>query len=542
MICNLYPEPLYFFFSPDVPSLLYYTHIPSIIIALLVGFFVFWHGRQFLLNKLLLGISIFFSIWTIIALITWTNIHSEIILFFWSLLGLCSSFIAILSVYFIYVFLEKKDVSLYIKGIFLLLLTPIFLISSTSLNLGGFNLTECDAFKFENIYFQTYYTLLGILAIVWILFLLIRHYRISLPDFRKQIILIGVGIESFLFTFFIFVFVVSYLTQIGILSDSRLEMFGLLGMTFFIGFLAFLIVRFHTFNIKLIGAQALMWTIGLLVGSLIILSETTAYTIISSVTLLIVIGAGILLVRSVKKVDEQRELLEIANNNQQSLIHFITHQLKGFFTKSKMIFAGLVEEDFGQTSPEIKDVAKQGLVSDDKAVEMIQNILGASNLKSGTTAFNLNKVDLSKTVKDIASSFTSAVTNKGLKYEVNIPDGPIMSLVDETQITQVFKNLIDNSLHYTQTGEIKVSLKINQGNKILFTIEDTGVGLSDSDKNKLFTEGGKGDDSLKVNTDSTGYGLYIVKKIVDSHYGRIWAESAGRGKGSQFYVELDLAK
>ena len=116
-------------------------------------------------------------------------------------------------------------------------------------------------------------------------------------------------------------------------------------------------------------------------------------------------------------------------------------------------------------------------------------------------------------------------------------------MADETQITQVFKNLMDNSLRYTPTGEIKVSLKVSPDDKkkVLFMVKDTGVGLSDKDKEKLFTEGGKGEESLKVNTNSTGYGLYIVKKIVETHKGKIWAESAGRGHGSKFLVELKLS-
>ena len=54
----------------------------------------------------------------------------------------------------------------------------------------------------------------------------------------------------------------------------------------------------------------------------------------------------------------------------------------------------------------------------------------------------------------------------------------------------------------------------------------------------LFTEGGHGKDSTKVNVESTGFGLYIVKNIVDAHKGRVWAESEGAGKGSHFIVEL----
>ena len=78
-------------------------------------------------------------------------------------------------------------------------------------------------------------------------------------------------------------------------------------------------------------------------------------------------------------------------------------------------------------------------------------------------------------------------------------------------------------------------------NKILFSVKDTGVGITDEDKKNLFTEGGRGANSVKVNVDSTGYGLYTVKMVVEAHKGRVWGESEGPGKGSQFYIELPVS-
>jgi signal transduction histidine kinase len=110
---------------------------------------------------------------------------------------------------------------------------------------------------------------------------------------------------------------------------------------------------------------------------------------------------------------------------------------------------------------------------------------------------------------------------------------------------QVIRNIIDNSLKYTPSGSINIFVKkalVNKKEKAILEVIDTGIGLSEKDKKFLFTEGGKGEESLRYNINSTGYGLYITKKIVENHKGRIWAESAGRGKGSQFFVELDLVK
>ena len=351
----------------------------------------------------------------------------------------------------------------------------------------------------------------------------------------------SVGIELFILTFFTTTFLDSYLVNAGVTGDYMLGNYGLFGIIIFMAMLAFLIVRFKAFNIKLLGAQALMWAIGLLVGSQLFFIQTTTNFILTSITLIITVIAGYILVKSVKKVDEQREQLEIANQNQMVLVRFITHQVKGFFTKSKMIFAGLLEGDFGQTTDQIKDVAKTGLDSDNSAVAMISEILNASSLKTGQTSFNFENVNFGDFVHEIADSFKSRATEKGLNYEITISERPLLARIDKMQMTQVIKNLIDNAINYTPSGKVIVEVKEHHHDRfdeVHFAVTDSGIGLTEKDKLVLFREGGRGEESVKTNVNSTGYGLFIVKKIVDGHNGIISATSEGRGKGTTFNVEL----
>ena len=103
----------------------------------------------------------------------------------------------------------------------------------------------------------------------------------------------------------------------------------------------------------------------------------------------------------------------------------------------------------------------------------------------------------------------------------------------------VIRSLIDNSIRDTPHGAITVSLA-PRGKMMRFSVKDTGVGITTDDMKRLFTEGGHGKDSIKVNVDSTGYGLFIAKQVVEAHDGKIWAESEGAGKGSEFIVELPV--
>lgn len=545
MICYLFSEPTYFLFSSDVPALLYYAYIPTTIIALFVGFYVLLNGKHALLNRLFFAISILFSLWTMGALIEWTNIYSNFIMFVWSFSGIIWGLVAMFCIYFIYVFLDKKDVQGKVKIAFFALLAPVFLLASAHYTLSGFNITDCDAFKYESVPFRLYYTALGLVAMIWILVLLIRRYRIALPDFRKQIVLMGTGIESFLFLFFIWTSMTYYLTAVGVLVDSRFEMYGLLGMIIFVVYISILMVRFNAFNAKLLATQALVWGLAMLIGAQFFFVKVMINYVLTGITFVATIIFGQMLIASVKKEIKQKEELALLNidlqkliQQRESLVHLITHKVKGSFTHTKYIFAGILEGMYGVPNEALKKIAEFGLESDDNGVKTVDLILNASNLQKGTVKYDMKPLDIKKIVNTISEEKKSVAEKKGLKFEMEISNDDCMISGDEFWLKEVVNNIIENAVRYTKEGQIIVGLK-NENKKILFFVKDTGVGVTPEDMDNLFKEGGRGKNSVKVNVDSTGYGLYTVKLVVEAHGGKVWVESEGENKGSTFFVELN---
>ena len=113
---------------------------------------------------------------------------------------------------------------------------------------------------------------------------------------------------------------------------------------------------------------------------------------------------------------------------------------------------------------------------------------------------------------------------------------------DIDKLKQVIENLIDNSIKYTPKGNIIVSLSKDINNrKVLFSVKDNGVGISNEVMPKLFSKFVRADNANKQNIYGTGLGLFIAKEITTAHKGKIWAESDGDGKGSTFFLELDMA-
>ncbi len=229
--------------------------------------------------------------------------------------------------------------------------------------------------------------------------------------------------------------------------------------------------------------------------------------------------------------------LEAANERQTTLIHFITHQVKGFLTNSKNAFSMLLDGDYGEISDQVRGVVKQGLESGTKGVNTVMEILNAADIKTGKMAYKMASTDLRPLIESTCLDLKAIAEIRNLKLLTNIPNDSFTIEGDIEQLKHVFKNIIDNSIKYTPSGSINVSL-VKKDGKILFAVKDTGVGITEEDKKRLFTEGGHGKNSQSINVESTGFGLFIVKNIVEAHHGRVWAESEGEGKGSQFYVEL----
>jgi signal transduction histidine kinase len=240
---------------------------------------------------------------------------------------------------------------------------------------------------------------------------------------------------------------------------------------------------------------------------------------------------GVILVKSSYAV-------EIANAGQENLIHIMNHQIKGYLAKSRNIFSELLTEpEYGPLPEKAKPLLSTGFESMTEGVEFTQQILNASSVEKGTLTYNMKSFDLRALIEEVIQTQKKSFDEKKLSFSLKTKAGDYHIVGDHLQLKEAIRNLIDNSIHYTPSGSVNVDLTKND-KCITLSIKDTGIGLTESDKNKLFKKGGRGDDSLKHNVNSTGYGLFFVKGVVDAHHGKIWAESNGRNRGSTFYLEL----
>ncbi|MDZ4227600.1 MAG: HAMP domain-containing sensor histidine kinase [Patescibacteria group bacterium] len=241
------------------------------------------------------------------------------------------------------------------------------------------------------------------------------------------------------------------------------------------------------------------------------------------------------------KQDDNYGQLQETSRKQQELLKFISHEVKGHLAKSKAAFASIVEGDYGPVPSQLGSLAQSALADSQQGVDTVMSILDTSDFSRGSARLEKKPFDLSAAVERAVAQVRGAAVQKQLGLSTSVDKFCAMVGDVEKIEKHVIRNLLDNAVRYTPAGRVEVSLKKGDGVARL-SVADTGVGISAEDMKTLFTQGGHGKESRKVNPESTGYGLFIAKQLVEAHGGRIRAESNGPGSGSVFVVELPIVK
>ena len=346
-----------------------------------------------------------------------------------------------------------------------------------------------------------------------------------------------------LFLFLSIFGVTEYLASVT--GNYEINLYALFVIPIFLVAMTYSIFSLDVFNVKLVSTYVLVFGFLILTASQLFFVTDSTNRLLTFLTLALSLVFSLLLLKNLHKEAKQRIYIAKLNTELQNLIqqrenlvHLVTHKVKGSFTRSKYIFAGILDGTFGDVNEEVKKRAEQGLESDNMGIETVDLVLNVANMQKGIVKYEMKIFDLKGLVEKTISEKRVSAEAKGLKLETEIGGDTYNVLGDVFWLKEVLNNLVENSIKYTREGKITVGLSKHE-KKILFYVKDTGVGVSEEDKKNLFTEGGRGKDSVKVNVDSTGYGLYSVKLIVEAHKGKVWMEPNKDGPGSTFFVELD---
>ena len=170
--------------------------------------------------------------------------------------------------------------------------------------------------------------------------------------------------------------------------------------------------------------------------------------------------------------------------------------------------------------------------------EMATSFLDYARLESGRTTFKIDQMDLNELLEECARVMKVRMAEKNLTLELNLSDDLPEIEGDRDKLKQVFINLLSNAHKYNRpNGSINIAAVV-EGDEVLVSVEDTGIGINENDIPNLFEKFYRVPGSDKISTGS-GLGLSISKRIVEAHGGRINVKSK-LGEGTIFTVHLPL--
>ena len=385
--------------------------------------------------------------------------------------------------------------------------------------------------------------------------LLVKKYRASAGIFKTAIreLMIAVCVATGSAV------LMSLFSPIFVSGGHDLFWIGHIAVILLIFATTFTLIKYNFWNIKIVATELFISIIAIVLIAELFIASSLLDLLIKTVVTILIIFSSSFLVGSVKREIQSKERivrlsqdldiiskrLKILDKKKSEFLSIASHHLRDPLTAIKGYASMLSEGSFGDLSRPVLDAIEKIFVSSGHLVTMISDFMDISRIESGDMNYNFKDVDMKKLVLGLADEMKQSAIRAHLAFNATVEenssgDDQYIVVGDEGKLRQVISNLVDNSIKYTPRGEISVLLyKTPDRKKILFSLSDTGIGMSELTKEKIFKKFSRAEGVSKVYTEGTGLGLYVAKEIIKKHEGRIWAESKGEGHGSSFYVELE---
>ena len=173
---------------------------------------------------------------------------------------------------------------------------------------------------------------------------------------------------------------------------------------------------------------------------------------------------------------------------------------------------------------------------------LVEDLRTLAHAEAGQLALDRQPVTLPELIADLLSSLRSEAEAKGVTMRADLSSDLPPADADPQRLRQVLLNLLSNALRHTPSGgEVRIRSRVGRDGWLLTTVTDTGPGIPAEDLPHIFDRFYRGEKSRSRESGGAGLGLTIARQLVEDHGGRIWAESAGAGRGSTFSFTLPIA-
>jgi len=287
--------------------------------------------------------------------------------------------------------------------------------------------------------------------------------------------------------------------------------------------------------------RAMQWAWGSYRSSQSILEQSRDYHLQLQQALADLTDANLQLTRLNQHAQALRQVAEEERRIKERFVANVSHELR---TPLNMIigFCEMITqapETYGQDVPPalLADLAVV-LRNGHHLLSLIDDVLDLSQIEAKQTALTKERVSLAEIVEAATVAVRPLFTSKKLYLETEIPGDLPPAFCDRTRIREVLLNLLSNAGRFTEQGGVKVRAR-REGNDLLVSVADTGPGIAEEDKARLFQPFQQLDVTIRRRYGGTGLGLAISKNFVELHGGRMWVESE-KGRGTTVFFRLPI--
>jgi two-component system, chemotaxis family, CheB/CheR fusion protein len=240
-----------------------------------------------------------------------------------------------------------------------------------------------------------------------------------------------------------------------------------------------------------------------------------------------------------EKLSQHMEELKVADQKKNDFIAVLSHELRNPLAPIVNAVAILRTQGVSESKLEwCRDVIQRQV---QQMVRLMDDLLDVGRIAHGKFILRKEQVTLTTVINRAIETSRSGIDDKGHELTVNLPAENILLEADPSRLSQVFSNLLNNAVKYTQTGGQILLTAEHQDSEVVVTVKDNGLGIASELLPLIFDLFVQGRSSRDSERSGLGIGLTLVRTLVELHGGIVEARSDGRGRGSEFVVRLPIA-